>query len=309
MNPTVAIITSTVGRKSLLRTIKSVQNQSYPCKHYIFVDGKQYHKTVKNMVKAYPDVEVVYLPMNTGGGANELMNSTINAIAPYLVEEEIIFYLDDDNWYDDDHVKTLVTDMQTHHADYAYALRYCVDEKQQIICPDDTESLGFWSAPKTRFYPLSIQIDDIAIQTGVYSTLSFDWPYLIDVNCFAMRRALAQSLSTIWVMTGCGNDRNITKHLFSHPQLIGICSGRYTVYYYIDITKYNQVAFDDSIAQSLDLTNKPHREYLIQLESFKVKNNIFKLENQDEFGKTPWQYKTMFKHDEQDAEPKLFRLE
>lgn len=308
-SPTVAVITPTIGRKTLLKAIWSVRSQSYPCKHYIFVDGKQHHKAVKNMVKAYPDVEVVYLPMNTGGGANQLANSTINAIAPYLVTEDIICYLDDDNWYADDHVQTLVTDIQTHHADYAYALRYYVDDKHQIICPDDVDSLGFWSTPKTLSYPLSTQIDHITAQTEICITLPFDWPHLIDTNCFAIKRALAQSLSTIWVMTGRGNDRNITKYLFNQSHLVGICSGRHTVYYYTDITKYSHSTFSDPITQLLDLTHKPHRKHLILLEIFKVKNSTFKLANQDEFGKTPWQYKTMLKYDEQDTKPKLFRLE
>ena len=36
---TVAVVTSTIGRPELALAIKSVQNQTYPCKHYVFVDG------------------------------------------------------------------------------------------------------------------------------------------------------------------------------------------------------------------------------------------------------------------------------
>ncbi|HHF4949445.1 TPA: hypothetical protein ACPO3J_000702 [Haemophilus influenzae] len=38
-NKTVAVVTSTIGRPELSLAIKSVQNQTYPCKHYVFVDG------------------------------------------------------------------------------------------------------------------------------------------------------------------------------------------------------------------------------------------------------------------------------
>ncbi|WLF83411.1 hypothetical protein [Moraxella sp. ZY210820] len=63
------------------------------------------------MVQPYSNIEVIYLPMNTGGTSKKLLNSAINSAATFLVEEDIICYLDDDNWYDLHHVEYLVQDM------------------------------------------------------------------------------------------------------------------------------------------------------------------------------------------------------
>ena len=64
--PSVAIITSTIGRAELEQTILSVQNQSYSCKHYVFVDGEIFWHKAKAILDKYPNVIPIYLPMNTG---------------------------------------------------------------------------------------------------------------------------------------------------------------------------------------------------------------------------------------------------
>ncbi len=67
---TVAVITATIGRDELERTIESIKNQSYPCKHYIFVDGEDFRYKAKTILDKYPDVIPIYLPMNTGKKSN-----------------------------------------------------------------------------------------------------------------------------------------------------------------------------------------------------------------------------------------------
>ena len=52
----VAVITTTIGRKTLEKAILSVRSQTYPCKHYVFVDGKQYWANVEPLLKKYPEV-------------------------------------------------------------------------------------------------------------------------------------------------------------------------------------------------------------------------------------------------------------
>lgn len=94
---TVAVITSSIGRTHLEEAILSVQTQTYPCKHYVFVDGEIYWDEAKRILDQYPDVIATYLPMNTG--ADGWTNSYINAIAPFLVKEDVLCFLDDDNWY------------------------------------------------------------------------------------------------------------------------------------------------------------------------------------------------------------------
>ncbi|MDK4683680.1 glycosyltransferase [Kingella negevensis] len=66
-NPTVAIITATIGRAELERAIQSVAAQTHPCTHYVFVDGKQHAAAARPILERYPHVKAVYLPVNTGG--------------------------------------------------------------------------------------------------------------------------------------------------------------------------------------------------------------------------------------------------
>lgn len=69
----VAVVTPTIGRSELERTIQSVQKQTYPCTHYVFVDGKPFFNDAKTILEKYPQVEPIYLPINTG--ANNWINS------------------------------------------------------------------------------------------------------------------------------------------------------------------------------------------------------------------------------------------
>ena len=63
---TVAVVTSTIGRPELALAIESVQNQTYPCKHYVFVDGNIFWDKAKSILEQFPDVIPICLPMNTG---------------------------------------------------------------------------------------------------------------------------------------------------------------------------------------------------------------------------------------------------
>ena len=63
---TVAVVTSTIGRPELALAIKSVQNQTYPCKHYVFVDGNIFCDKANSILAQFPNVVPIYLPMNTG---------------------------------------------------------------------------------------------------------------------------------------------------------------------------------------------------------------------------------------------------
>ncbi|MCK8931145.1 glycosyl transferase [Haemophilus influenzae] len=52
-NKTVVVVTSTIGRPELSLAIKSVQNQTYPCKHYVFVDGNIFWDKAKSIFIEY----------------------------------------------------------------------------------------------------------------------------------------------------------------------------------------------------------------------------------------------------------------
>ena len=120
MSLSVAVITSTQGRSTLCQAVESVRAQTYKARHYVFAHGQPYHVKVDILLEDYPYVEGVYLPNANGGGGYGM--APVFAMAPYVVDEDVIFYLDDDNWYEPDHIESLVTLIEEHSLAWAYKI-------------------------------------------------------------------------------------------------------------------------------------------------------------------------------------------
>ena len=224
---TVAVVTSTIGRPELALAIKSVQNQTYPCKHYVFVDGNIFWDKVKSILEQFPDVIPIYLPMNTG--KNGILNGAINAAAAFLVEEDIICYLDDDNQLREDHVESLVNVIEQ-GADFAYSLRAFYDSNHQFICRDDCESLGNWK-PKENV-PVRFIMEN-AQQIGCF--INTTTKKHIDTNCYAIPREIAQKTAHAWYTPFIGDQKFFSA--LNQLELKGQTSGKYTVKYTVDFDK------------------------------------------------------------------------
>ena len=256
-------MTSTIGRPELALAIKSVQNQTYPCKHYIFIDGNMFWDKAKSILAQFPNVVPIYLPMNTG--KNRILNGAINAAAAFLVEEDIICYLDDDNQLREDHVESLVNVIEQ-GADFAYSLRSFYDSNHQFICHDDFESLGNWT--KEIHFFSDIKINNI--QQSIHLIFNTDGEH-IDTNCYAVSREIAQKAAHGWHTLSIG-DRGFLSAL-KVLGLMGQTSGKYTVKYTVDFNKmiavrrfFPQLTLSDEIndhisSDVLKLINQQNIEY------------------------------------------------
>lgn len=219
--PTIAVVTSTIGRPELERAILSVQQQNHPCRHYVFVDGEQYFEQVKTLAAKHSDVVFTYLPMNTG--SDGWTNSHINAIAPFLVKEDIICYLDDDNWYEPHHTQ-VIADAFTRFdgLEIAYTLRRLMTEHGEYICDDNSESLGFFQLDTISF---NIELNgeqhpvEIMMHRG----------YLVDTNCLAMNVQTARALAHCWTFSR-QNDAYIWKQCLQQKRSI-MATAQHTVNY------------------------------------------------------------------------------
>ena len=261
---TVAVVTSTIGRPELALAIKSVQNQTYPCKHYVFVDGNIFWDKAKSILEQFPDVIPICLPMNTG--KNGILNGAINAAAAFLVEENIICYLDDDNQLREDHVESLVKVIEQ-GADFAYSLRAFYDLNHQFICNDDFESLGNWT--KEIHFFSDIKINNI--QQSIHLIFNTNGEH-IDTNCYAVPREIAQKVAHSWYIPYFG-DRTFFSAI-NALDLKGETSGKYTVKYTVDFNKmiavrrfFPQLTLSDEIndhtsARILKLINQQNIEYI-----------------------------------------------
>lgn len=224
----VAVVTSTIGRAELERAIISVQQQSYSCQHYVFVDGEQYFAQVKPLEEKYPQVIFTYLPINTG--ADGWTNSHINAIAPFLIKQDIICYLDDDNWYEPHHVQSIVEAFTSYeNIDVAYGLRRLFDDQENYICDDNLESLGFYTIEKIYY---RLEFNGVVDNLKAFTHRGF----LVDTNCLAMRVQTAREFAQFWTHSK-QNDAYVWQQCLRHNKRI-IATAQRTVNYVLDFKNY-----------------------------------------------------------------------
>lgn len=200
----VAVVTATTGRKELVQAIKSVQAQTYPCQHYIFYDG-----VPVNVAVPY-GVHVIQLPVKTG--ANGIMNGGVCAAAAYLVQEDYLCFLDDDNWMEPNHVESLMAVMGNNH--YAYCLRNLINPDGTFFARDDGEAIGHFGD-------------------------------LVDVNCYMMARGLAAGIAPLWYRTTGAmmiGDRFVWD-LLKQNNTPYAASGKYTINYRISAHGQNMKGY------------------------------------------------------------------
>jgi len=162
--PLVTIITPTMGKQYLNQAIESVREQSYPnIQHLVIADG------IDISLSLTESVDFMKLPYNVG--ADRYNGHRIYGAFTYIAKGELICFLDDDNWLDRDHIKSLVEVINQGY-EWAYSLRKIVDTNGIFICNDECESLG--------------NIKNIFGKN------------FVDVNCYLLPRMIAVNMSPVW---------------------------------------------------------------------------------------------------------------
>ena len=168
-------VTVITGGEHLPQALHSVNNQSYPnVRHAVVVDGHSYRNRVDAVLQenALSGVDLYELPNNIGGGGYN--GHRVYGSFPFLVDTEFVAFLDEDNWYEPEHLETLMAKVTKFGLTWAYGLRKIVDGEGRRICDDDCESLGqwpTWNSPTT---------------------------HLVDANCYLLRRDVAVTLGRVW---------------------------------------------------------------------------------------------------------------
>jgi hypothetical protein len=188
----VTVITPTIGSPKLKDAIKSVQSQTYSnIEHLLVIDGQEYNYPVSDVIlgawKEKPfeeerSVRTLLLPHNTG--KNGFYGHRIYAGVPHLINSDYIFFLDEDNWYESDHVASLVEVLDRGN-DFAYSLRQIYEPDKTYVCHDNCEALGKWPIFFTHEDP----------------------QYLVDTSAFAFNTKFLQKTCHHW-HHGWGGDRN-----------------------------------------------------------------------------------------------------
>ena len=163
------VITPTTGKSVVNDAINSVANQTIETKHLLVIDGGTAELQYNYIAQGEHYPTTIVLPENVG--ANNWYGHRVYAAMPLLVNADYILFLDEDNWFEPNHVETMINKIKSKDLMWAYSLRRICDEDGKYIRDDDCESLGRWPT----FYD---------------HTLNF-----VDTNCYCFRREYLVSIS------------------------------------------------------------------------------------------------------------------
>jgi glycosyltransferase involved in cell wall biosynthesis len=134
------IITPTIGSDFLRQAVESVKAQTVPCKHLIVVDGAQYYDKVLRLIDQRPNISFLVLPENVGGGG--WYGHRVYASVPMLVNTLYVAFLDEDNYFEPNHIQTMEAAMQTEGVHVVTSRRNVVRQDRTLIGLDNFESIG-----------------------------------------------------------------------------------------------------------------------------------------------------------------------
>ena len=201
------VIIPTTGSPELEDAVKSVMNQTYDTMCYVVADGIQTHSKTRIITDNFlsrKKLEKCFLPINVG--ANGFYGHRVYAAFTHLINTDYVLYLDQDCWFEPDHVEQCIEIMKEKDLDWSYSLRKICDKEGNYICNDDCESLGKWQT---------------------YHGVNH-----IDTNCYCIKTSVAIKLASVW-HGGWGQDRVFLSVLSQHFPKFD-CTGKYTVNYRVD---------------------------------------------------------------------------
>jgi GT2 family glycosyltransferase len=180
----VVVITPTVGKAQLKNAIDSVSNQTYQnLTHLIVVDGTEYFQAVLRIAPIKQNVIITTAPFNTGG--NGYYGHRIYAAYSHLVNHDYVAFLDEDNWFEPNHIESLVETLETKDYDWVHSLRKVYTENDKYLADDCCESIGR--------YPIWFSQPD-------------NPQHLVDTSSYLFNREFITSVSSHWNY-GWGGDR------------------------------------------------------------------------------------------------------
>jgi glycosyltransferase involved in cell wall biosynthesis len=224
----VAIVTPTIGSPVLADCLNSVQEQTYEnLTHYVFLDGQERFDSCKEMIYnscGKRTIKTIQLEENVGKG---WYGHRVYAACSFLVNADVICYLDEDNWLEPNHVESIVDTFNKTNVPWVYSLRKIYNKNKEFICDDNCESLGKYPV----FFNSSV--------------------HHIDTSCFAVKKGVAINIGHAWYGQW-GADRQFfenVKRIYSRYE----CTGKYTMCYRLDgnSNSVNEEFFDRGNAEML----------------------------------------------------------
>lgn len=197
----VMVITPTTGKDTVKKAVESVRNQTVKTEHLLVLDGGEVE--TKLPLSFNGSFDFITLPENVGG--NGWYGHRVYAAMPLLVNADYILFLDEDNWYEPNHVETMIAKIKSKDLMWSYSLRRICNERGEYVSDDDCESLGRYPT----YYDHNVNF--------------------VDTNCYCFRREylvnVAHHFYGQW-----GADRPFYKAASTQLPSFG-CTGEATVNY------------------------------------------------------------------------------
>jgi hypothetical protein len=203
---TATVIIPTTGSFDLRKAVDSVLFQDYPTTCYVVIDGEQNTQKTYDLIGHYnnPRLKIARLPINVG--ANGFYGHRVYAAFTHLIDTDYVLYLDQDNWFDFDHVKSCIGTIEKNNLQWSYSLRKIHDKQGNYVCNDDCESLGKWKTYHGNSH--------------------------VDTNSYCIKTEVAIKLAQVW-HGGWGQDRVFLSAISQYFNNYD-CTGKYTVNYKVD---------------------------------------------------------------------------
>lgn len=204
------VVIPTTGAATLETAIRSVTAQLHPdTRCWVVIDGPQYVAAALAITEKFGHdqrISVMALPENSG--ANGFYGHRIYAATSFLINTDYVFFLDQDNWFQPEHVALMISQCERNKLDWCYSLRSIYDKDGNYLLDDNCESLGKW--------PIFLS----------------DQHHLVDTSCYCIRREVISRIGAAWY-SGWGGDRVFYQAITQHfPNFH--TTGRYSVCYRLD---------------------------------------------------------------------------
>jgi len=217
-----AVVIPTVLRPTLKEAVVSVFRQSFPGRLQILIGIDRSNgddRVLDEILAQRPARHAVTLldlgysvSVRNGGVHLAGLGGTMRTILSYMANSRYIAYLDDDNWYGERHVETLLSAIVGH--DWAFSLRWFVDEATRRPLGIDT-------------------FESIGSGRGVYAVGLGGW---VDPNCLMIDKLNCEPVLRCWSAqfpfrgTNWSNDRTVFDAL-RHRRWI--CTGEPSAFYVV----------------------------------------------------------------------------
>lgn len=164
MSERIMVITPTTGKDTVKKAVESVANQAIKTEHLLVMDGKESLDRFSNLGHVWTNGHTQTMTLFENVGGNGWYGHRVYAAMPLLVNADYILFLDEDNWFEPNHVETMINKIKSKDLMWSYSLRRICNEAGEYLADDDCESLGRWPT----FYD---------------HTVNF-----VDTNCYCFRR-------------------------------------------------------------------------------------------------------------------------